>query len=53
MLTTKEQYEKRIEDLQEMIKNTRSGKVYGDIKAIKKIINKCKIELDKINRDML
>ena len=58
-MTLKEQYEKRIEEMQEIIKNIRSGAISGDIKEIKKLINKYKRyieenpELDKTQAHML
>lgn len=58
-MTLKEQYEKRIEEMQEIIKNIRSGAIKGDIKEIKKLINKYKRyieehpELDKTQSDVI
>lgn len=58
-MTLKEQYEKRIEEMQEIIKNIRSGAINGDIKEIKKLINKYKKyieehpELDKTQSDVI
>lgn len=58
-MTLKEQYEKRIEEMQEIIKNIRSGAISGDIKEIKKLINKYKRyieehpELDKTQAHMI
>ena len=58
-MTLKEQYEKRIKEMQEIIKNIRSGAIKGDIKEIKKLINKYKRyieehpELDKTQSDVI
>jgi len=58
-MTLKDNYIKRIEELQEFIKHIRSGAIKGDIKEIKKLINKYKRyieehpELDKNDTDML
>ena len=58
-MTLKQQYEKRIEEMQEFIKHIRSGAINGDIKEIKKLINKYKKyieehpELDKTEADVL
>lgn len=58
-MTLKEQYENRIEELEQFIKNIRSGAIKGDIKEIKKLINKYRRyleehpELDKQQSDML
>jgi predicted transcriptional regulator len=58
-MNLKERYENRIEELEQFIKNIRSGAIKGDIKEIKKLINKYKKyleehpELDKEHSDML